>query len=850
MWICLAGPYFQTPNEIALRLGVSKGLKTTFAWILGSVCGGLGFGSACVWTFAIGCRFLSGASCERPRWGAGCLFWRWCASPCRSVDCFTAGSSWWGLSQGGGLSMLVWMLAACCAGLWSVPFWLHCVCELIWSKLDRLIALFTCLPLEGRLGRRVVYQPSGQGGGQVAQQSFPRSGVNRGLLVSPLARWILCLAGLRVGEAKVPGPLNFRLGVCNPNGLANKAALFAMQESDVWCVSETHLTAGGIKQFRCELSDLGSAFRWVVHGSPVLPRLEGSTVGQWAGVAMIAKCPSRHLPTGWSLPVNHSCRIVAGVSFCRGLWISGIVLYGTPLGPTHPNAKQTTEGLLQSALARVQQSVGCRFVAGDFNHSPDSLEGVAKLRALGFQDIQDLQFRHFGVFPQPTCRGSTRRDFLFVSPELASRFVSCRLDGLAWTDHASLIGEFAGDVGPETRYLWPIPSSLEWDPQACFPVLDFGSSVDLDVSYRAFWKQREEAAVNFAAKKGVDVLPSQLGRGSRTRPVPCKSTGAPLKPSRHGEVVPTFFGYSLLHVHWFKQLRRLQSYLSLVRVGVLSIAHEEHQRALWTSILRAPGFQPCFRQWWSSRTRVVGELDCVPFHAPGCAVAESLFASFQWDVQSLESTLRKHKHYAARLKKLDDTAQLYAMVRRDPPAQVDVMFQETVATVSHVCEEETALELEGEYRWNSDLPVFHQGRALSLGHAEPDKSWVDQVDGIHSGDSIVQPCGVGRVEDLFEAFATQWKQRRSRHAQVPVERWQVILDFARRFLRPVPAAHLHLTPTLLRAVTASKKKKAATGLDGVSRHDLLQLDSNGFLSLGSLYSRASTTGLLRLWRGQ
>lgn len=229
---------------------------------------------------------------------------------------------------------------------------------------------------------------------------------------------------------------------------------------------------------------------------------------------------------------------------------------------------------------------------------------------------------------------------------------------------------------------------------------------------------------------------------------------------------------------------------------------------------------------------LVNWILCLFMLLHGRAVAESLFTSFQWGVQSLESTLRKHKHYAARLKKLDDTAQLYAMVRRDPPAQVDVMFQETVATVSHVCEDETALELDADYRWNSELPVFHQGRTLSLGHAEPDKLWVDQVEGIHSGDSIVQPCGVGRVEDLFEAFATQWKQRWSRHAQVPAERWQVILDFARRFLRPVPAAHLHLTPTLLRAVTASKKKKAATGL-----HDT-------FL-LGGLFLLVTLAGSLR-----
>lgn len=200
--------------------------------------------------------------------------------------------------------MIVWLQAECCAGLWNASFWFHCVCTWIWSTLDRLIAVFPCLTLEGRLGRRVVCQTSGQGGGQVAQQRFPRSGVNRGMLVSPLARscwWILCLVGLRVGEAKVPGPLNFRLGVCNPNGLANKAALFAMQESDVWCVSETHLTAGGIKQFRRELSDLGSAFRWVVHGSPVLPRLEGSTVGQWAGVANDCKVSVSTL-THWVVP--------------------------------------------------------------------------------------------------------------------------------------------------------------------------------------------------------------------------------------------------------------------------------------------------------------------------------------------------------------------------------------------------------------------------------------------------------------------------------------------------------------------------------------------------------------------
>ena len=557
---------------------------------------------------------------------------------------------------------------------------------------------------------------------------------------------------------------------------------------------------------------------------------------------MIAKCPTRHLTVDWPPSLQHSSRLVAGVSFVRGLWISGIVVYGTPVGPTHPHARQTTEGLLHAAVVRIQQSVGCRFVAGDFNHDHDVLEGVAKLRALGFQDIQDLCYHRYGCCPQPTCRGTTRRDFLFVSPELAARFVACRLDSLAWTDHASVIGEFVGVSGPETKFLWPIPSALSWDPHFVSPVMDFTQVPDLDVAYRTFWQIRETAAVQKAAIKGQDVLPSQLGRGKRTRPLPCKSVGAPLKASRHGEVSPRYFGYSLLHVHWFKQLRRLQSFVRIAQVQDLTPTHCAHRDALWTSILAAPGFQPSFSSWWVSRVRGIGEISHVPFRPPNGPVAVALFESFKWDVQSLEQHLLKHKNYAARLKKLDDVKQLYAQVRRDPPAQVDVMFQETVATVSQVCEDELAVEFDKPYRWTSDLPVYHQGRCLSVDHAEPDKLWIDKVEGIQPGDAIVQSSGQGRLEDLFEAFAAQWKTRWIRHSQVSSERWEVILSFARRFLRPVVAEPLSLTPSLLRAVVASTKKQAATGLDGVSRQDLLQMDSNGMLSLCSLYDRAALTG--------
>lgn len=240
--------------------------------------------------------------------------------------------------------------------------------------------------------------------------------------------------------------------------------------------------------------------------------------------------------------------------------------------------------------------------------------------------------------------------------------------------------------------------------------------------------------------------------------------------------------------------------------------------------------------------QVVGDVKTLPWSPPDWEVASSIFATFTWEVSRLEEHLKKHKQYAARLKKVSDVRQLYKQVRRDPPEQVDVLFRETVGTVASVDTDTVALEFDQPIAWKPDEPIFHQGCQLSTCHVEADKIWVEAVDGVTPGDSIVQPSHVGSLDELFRAFQDQWRSRWIRHSQVPAERWQVILDFARQHLRPVRAPALDLSPALLKAVVRSKKASAATGLDGVSRKDLLSLDSNGIASLLSLYRRASHTG--------
>lgn len=54
----------------------------------------------------------------------------------------------------------------------------------------------------------------------------------------------------RIGEAMVPGPSQFEVGVCNPSGLPTKAHLLDAQNADIWLVSETHLTVEGLRAFK------------------------------------------------------------------------------------------------------------------------------------------------------------------------------------------------------------------------------------------------------------------------------------------------------------------------------------------------------------------------------------------------------------------------------------------------------------------------------------------------------------------------------------------------------------------------------------------------------------------------
>ena len=212
---------------------------------------------------------------------------------------------------------------------------------------------------------------------------------------------------MRVGEARVPGPDpvdEWTLGVCNPSGLHGKFNVLNTVQADVLTMSEAHLTASGRRNLQTSLRSMHSRYRNVLTGAPMAPRSQASDAGMWAGVGFASTVPCRTVATDWPDDLYQTGRIQFAAFHVSAPWTS--VVYGYPEGKTHPMAQQRTEAMLDFAVQRLSMTPGPRFLAGDFNFEPEALNITNDLRAKGWIEIQDHQFRT-GAPIQLACKGAT-----------------------------------------------------------------------------------------------------------------------------------------------------------------------------------------------------------------------------------------------------------------------------------------------------------------------------------------------------------------------------------------------------------------------------------------------------------
>jgi len=644
----------------------------------------------------------------------------------------------------------------------------------------------------------------------------------------------------RIGEARVPGPSDatLKIGICNPSGLQGKNHILSSIDADVLAISETHLTKLARRNLEWSFRSSKTRYRNLLAGAPMAPRSASSDAGHYAGVAFATTCPCRTVAAPWPPDIFETGRIQFGSFFTAISWVTGAVVYGFPEGRNHLHAHARTEAILDFAFHRLVAQPGPKFFAGDWNFALESLAITEQLRSKGWVEVQDLWFAQTGQRPLNTCKGATRKD----SPELAVGFHALLVDHEVFADHSVLVASFACNAAPLERFVWPCPQAVSWPQAAALPAaVDFAVPSDPTQQYAQLWKSKE---ANAQRAMGKDWLPSMGGRGSQTAPRRIVGSQAPIKQGRSHDVQPGFFGFCAQHAKQFKQLRRLQNYCRWI--GQRSngcMTDGLHGIGLWNAILRAPGFGSSFSEWWLHR-EYVSPLDppVVPAFCPGEGTARQIFDAVLAEVRLFEQRLQRARG-AHRVSQHDrDRNLVFRDVARCPPEPVETLLHRVDVGVVCVDLDESAVELDRPISLLPDEPLWIAGQQCDVIHAEHDKVWIQDISQVQVADRVVQTKTIGDLQTIFDAFHEQWQLRWCKHDNVPFSHWTELLDFAKRVIRPHPVPHVSLDSVLIQAEAARKKKRAATGLDGVSRRDILLADPATLASLESMYRRAEVTG--------
>ena len=667
--------------------------------------------------------------------------------------------------------------------------------------------------------------------------------------------WIMLCFICRVGEATQPGPCSDSWGLecINPNSLLGKTVQLQSVPQGIFAVSETCLSAEGVHRCKAELKSLPNPFRLIPgHPAPLRNPKSSSIGGKQVGVAFLSSFPARSIDAGWDPELYASSRLAAARFYVQGQWISGGVCYGYANRANTPDVQQATNTLLsQLTVQIVHGSSGPRFCAGDWNQPPHLLEEPKLWEQLGFQDLQTWAFQKFGIQPSVTCKGSTRKDYCYISQELQQLLLSVHLDPVLFTDHTMLWGFFRFAAQKEAVSVWPRPKPFPWTPVLQEQIKTTAVSAEpINAThptehYQKLCTQFENHMHQCLESAGLGGL--QAHYQGRAKTVALKTVvpqSTPLKPSRHGERSPRFAGINLQYKRHFQQLRRLVNYCRLVRSPSHTTNAHLHKVALWSAIVRSPGFPPNFPAWWFIEAKnFAGTSNVVPMQAPSYPEAKALSEAFSLHVDRLEQALCQSKAEAAQTRRQADVNAIFRDIRAPGPEAVDTLLQQSKATIVAIAEDNSIL-YDPPDALQPNVPLVGPQAVHVTTFLEDGQAWLAEAHGLQPGQILLQQNPIGSVADIHARFEAEWDQRWNAHAEVTESDWLARLQHWEQYM-PHSAQAMDfqpIAPHQLIKFVRSRSRRSATGLDGLARLDLLAMPITQVQQLCHVYSLAEASG--------
>ena len=441
----------------------------------------------------------------------------------------------------------------------------------------------------------------------------------------------------------------------------------------------------------------------------------------------------------------------------------------------------------------------------------------------------------FGHCQIPTSRGGRRIDQIWLSPEMQDCLCSIAVEDHWWPDHAVIKGSFSRVGQAYTFDHWVMPKPFPWPANMSSCSVGYDGMIDPSLAYANMWHQLETSANQLLKSTGANVQKGHCGRGQTLSTTTRRYCLSPCKIGREGDEHPAFTGLSLQHCRWFRQLRRLQALSrSLSKTGFSH--HQIEQRCnLWCAIKNAKGFGGGFAWWWTRQQLTPNFSGSFPYLVPSADEVHAMFLSFRQILRKFEQSLMNNRVQKAKEKRKNNLQHVFQDCQRDRPNLVDALVSSHQGIVTEVRSEDSSIVFDEPFTYRPSLPLVCESKVLEVIHAEADQIWVGDISNIEAGSVVRQEHAIVTDRAILQEFEKVWTARWQKYEHLDPAYWTRIVDFIRQVMQPVQWDFADWNPGVLTRLINSKKKRSAVGSDGVSRHDLQHLPSQGLRAICDMF---------------
>ena len=225
----------------------------------------------------------------------------------------------------------------------------------------------------------------------------------------------------------------------NPTGLRGSTDI-AHLPGEVWTVQETQRT--GLGRGKQELSSQKTNLQ-LTHGAAAPHRSQSlsSIGGRHTGVAVLSKYPTQKLVHHWTDQEYSTGRWLAAATCIQKRWCTVGTVYGYSENRQTLEVQQQTDQLLSKPTSRiVDGATGLRLIAGDWNLERDQIAQADYWETKGWMEAQHSAHRKWNrPIQQCTCKKTTIKDYVYVSPEILPYVQDVQLDWSTFPDHAAIM---------------------------------------------------------------------------------------------------------------------------------------------------------------------------------------------------------------------------------------------------------------------------------------------------------------------------------------------------------------------------------------------------------------------------